>query len=262
MGKTFTVQPKKAIDVVVLMSARKSAITNKKTIASMLYNTNKKLRRFGYDARYALISYGAAAKGAYGSRSHTFNGKFFSSDNDVATAIKNMAYIGEKTDINDYNEAILRATRQPFRPDAARMIIMFKFDTYSPSWFGPTTDETKFALKYEANASLFVFNDFDFKDFQKGIFSAIGITRKNVYMTPTLKIDPLSRPLPKTPFTRYIHRSGGLFANKLSKSSEKVFTAALADAMIKDARDVETTCRRCVGSWHGFKCLTDNTVKC
>ena len=261
-GKSWTLKQKKEVDIVVLMSARKEARDHKKIIASMLYNMNKKITSMGFETRYSLISYGSAIKGIYGARSHTFNGKYFSNENVIATEIKAMDYTGKKTDVNDYNQAIMSATKMPFKPEASRVIVLFNFDKYIPSWYGPTSDETKFALKYKANASLFVFDKFNFDDFQTGIFKAIGLTKDKMYMTPSLKTFPMTKKLPKTPFTKYVYRNGGLFTNEMTKKTEKVYTGALSNAVMNFLEKEANLCKKCSWSKYGVICKTDNTAKC
>ena len=261
-GKSWTVKQKKDVDVVVVMSARKEARNYKKIIASMLYKMNKQIDNLGYDARYALVSYGSSTKGRYGARSHTFKGKYFSTGNDIATEIKNMEYTGEKNDVNDYNQAILSAAHNPFKPEAMRVIILFNVDKYIPSWYGPTADETKFALKYEANASLFVFDKFNFDEFQQGFSRAIGMTAKKLYMTPSLRVFPMTRPLPRTPFTKYIQQTGGLFSNQITIKTEKIFTGALSRAISNELRERVHLCKRCYWSRHRAICRADQTARC
>lgn len=244
------------------MSARSEAREYKKIVASMLYNMNKKITSQGITTRYALISYGAAVKGTYGARSHTFDGKYFSTENEVATEIKQMDYTGKKTDTNDYYQAIMSAAKQPFKAEAMRIIILFNFDKYIPTWYGPTSDETEFTLKYEANASLFVFDNFNFEEFQNGMFKAIGMTNKKLYMTPSLKVFPLKKSMPHTPFTKFVRKSGGLFMNKITKKTEKIFTGVLSDAVNNILKEGVHLCKTCKQSKYGVQCRTDRTAKC
>lgn len=261
-GKSWTVKQKKDVDVVVVMSARKEARNYKKIIASMLYKMNKQIANMDYDARYALVSYGSSTKGRYGARSHTFKGKFFSTGNEIATEVKTMDYTGEKNDVNDYNQAILSAAHSPFKPEAIRVIILFNVDKYIPSWYGPTADETKFALKYQANASLFVFDNFDFEEFQQGYLKAIGMTAKKLYMSPSLKVYPMTKPLPRTPFTKYIQQTGGLFSNKITTKTEKIFTGALSRAISNQLQERVHLCKRCYRSRYRIICRTDQAARC
>lgn len=244
------------------MSARKQAQSAKKFIASMLYNANKKIAALGLNTRYALISFGAKSKMRYGSRSHTFNGQYFSTENTIATAIKTMEYTGDSKDTNDYNDAILRATKQQFRPGASKLILLFNFDKYASSWYGPSSDEVKFALKYEANATLFAFDKFDFSSYQDGIYTALGMTRSSVFMTPGFRVVSNTKNLPQTPFTRYVHCAGGLFGNNFSKSTIKAYTSALSFAAKQELTSHKGKCHRCVMGRYNLRCRSDVTATC
>ena len=258
--KPWNVMQKKDVDVVVVMSTRKEARKSKKTIASLLYNMNKQITNMGYDTRYALVTYGSSTKGRYGARSHTFKGKYFSTENEIATEIKSMKYVGKESDVNDYNQAILSATYMPFKAEAMRIIILFNVDKYIPSWYGPSAEETKFSLKYEANASLFVFDKFNFDEFQLGYMRAIGMTAKKLYMTPSLNVYPMTKPLPRTPFTKYVQRNGGLFSNQVTKKTEKIFTRALSAAVLDELKEGVHLCKRCFWARYRVICRTNQTA--
>ena len=261
-GDKWTQKGSNAVDIVVVMSARKQAQNAKKFVAAMLYNANKKIAALGLNTRYALISFGAKSEMRYGSRSHTFNGQYFSTENAIATAIKTMEYTGDSKDTNDYNDAILRATQQQFRPGASKFILLFNFDKYSSSWYGPTSDEVKFALKYEANATLFAFDKFNFSGYQNGIYTALGMTRRNVFMTPGFRTVQNNKDLPQTPFTRYVHSAGGLFGNNFSKSTIKAYTSALSFAARQELKSRKGKCHSCVMGRYRLICRSDSTATC
>lgn len=261
-GKSFNVIQKKNADIVVVMSARKAAQEYKNLIASMLYKVNTRITSMGINTRFSLISYGSSTKGPYGARSHTFNGKYFSTEDEIATEIKQMEYAGKEGDSNDYYQAIMQASQRPFKAEAMRVVLLFNFDKYVPTWLGPTEDETKFALKYEANASLFVFDNFRFEELQTGMLRPIGMTRKAMFTMPSFKVLPMTKPLPRTPFTDFVRRSGGLFANDITKKTTKALTAALSQSVTNDLKNGIHACKRCSWARYNIICRTDNTARC
>ena len=254
-GDTWTTKASKDVDVVVLVSGRASGSKFRRTIASMLYNTNKNFVKMGFTTRYALVSYGTNTKSKYGSKHHTYDGQYFSTEAEITTAIKKMSFTGKQEDTNDYYSAILKATRLPFKPSASRVFFLFNFDDYKPSWFGPTLDETKFALRHEANASLFVFDDFSF---DKNI---IGKTNSQVYVNPFRAV-PTATEFPDNKFTTLVRPTGGMFINKLKPSQKKTFTAALSNAAAMPLRDSLKSCKVCIKKRREVICKSDNTVAC
>eukprot|EP00794_Sanderia_malayensis_P007911 gene7911-8766_t len=258
-GNTWTQKPTKEIDVVVLVSARSSASKFRRSIASMLYSTNKKFVKMGYNTRYALVSYGTGSQSSYDSRSHTHDGEYFSDEKDIATAIKTMAYTGADTDRNDYYAAILRGAGMAFRPGATKLFFLFNFGEYKSSWFGPTFDETQFALKYKANASLFVFDDFQFKSVEDT--QVLGETINHVYLKPFQPVDR-TRELPVNAFTKLVRHDGGMFSNNLRPAETKGLTSALSHAAKIYAERNMKSCQTCAIKRHRVVCRSDITVKC
>jgi len=258
-GDKWIQKSTKEVDVVVIVSGRSKAIKFRRSIAKMLYTTNKNLMKMGFSTRYALVSYGTDSKSYYGSDSHTFDGKYFSTMEDVSTSIKTMEYTGNEMHSNDYFSAIHRASKLAFRPGATKLFYLFNFDSYKSALFGPTLDHAKFTLKNDANATLFVFNDFNFKPVENN--DILGMTAERVYLKPFRPISKVTD-FPMNDFTRFVKRHGGMFLNNLKPAQAKALTAGLSDAATEPLAFNMKTCQVCTVVKHNVMCHTDVTVSC
>ena len=230
----------------------------------MIFNLDKTLTGNGYLTRYALI--GFAGDGVY-ERPHyrTPDGNMFNDATTVATTIKNMLYTGTSENFNDVYSPLVLASLLRFRPSAERFFLLINSDTYKPCWYGPTLDETIMSVKHESNATLFAFDNFNFKSVSEG--KVIGQTEKKVYLYP-YQVLPLSTELPRSPFTKLVKLTdGGMFTNKLKSSQEKIVEKALTDSFLQILKTNTQSCKSCrlergCGGQALPVCRNDNRVKC
>ena len=233
----------KDLDVVVMISERKKIRSMRRTIASLIVNVNRNMQLSGHATRFALIGFGG--HGVHESAHlHTPSGRIFTNAAQIATTIKTMPYTGTTDNMNDAFDAMLLASKLKYRPSAARVFVLFNSDMHKPSWFGPTEDETIMSVKYESNATLFAFDNFNFKSVDKSV--VVGQTQKRVYLYPN-EVLPLTTDFPESPFTKLVKLTrGGMFSSKLKPLQEKIMETAITDSLLEVLKINSQNCKSCV----------------
>eukprot|EP00794_Sanderia_malayensis_P008123 gene8123-8993_t len=253
------VQPlKNYVDVVVMISERKAVRKMRRTIATMIYYVNKGLEKKGFNTRYALIGFGGNGvheKPHY----HTRRGQYFRNAADMSSLIKELPYTGESSNSNDVFAAINLASAMQMRPAARKVFMMFNFDQPKTCFFGAGMAAAE--LKRKANATLLVFDNFDFKSYGKS--RVIGQTASRVYLSPDFQAVPMSDyEMPQSAFTELARESnGGLFLNKFKPAEMKVMVTAVSDALIEPVTQNKLQCQKCKLSWK-VQCKTTDRMTC
>ncbi len=227
------VQPmKKDVDVVVLVSERKSVRKIRRTIATMLYYVNKDLEYKGFNTKYAVIGFGG--KGV-NEKPHFLmrRGQFFRNAAEMTSMVKEIPFTGDSSNTNDAYDAINMASKMQFRPGARKVFMLFNFDEQKSGFFGPSLDETVKVVERKADATLLVFDDFKFKTYGKS--GVIGQTSDRVYLSPDFQAVPMADyEMPRSAFTELARSSnGGLFLNKFRPAELKVMVTAVSDALVE-----------------------------
>jgi hypothetical protein len=235
---------KRAVDIVVVMSERKSVNSVKAQFANLLREINRRMTRKGrYDVRFSLIGFGGSGI-AEKAHLRPVNGEIFTQNiKELSKEIVRTKYTGNADNSNDAYFAILEASRQHFRPGASRVIFLFNTEAHTSHKNGPSLEETMTALTEVSNASLFVFDKVAFKNIRKN--KIIGQTNRKIYTNSHLALPSGNLQMPASEFTELVQKSqGGLFANKLKK------VPRIAHAVYNGVREWLMTdsqlCKKCV----------------
>ena len=221
----------------------------------MLHQLQGIFKSRNFDTRYALVGFGG--QGIY-EEAHFhplgIGSSVFGNMHHLRRELThNMPFKGEGKISNDAYHAIVAASRLSFRPGAHKMFVMFNTEPHASHKYGASYTEAMFALEKEAGASLFVFDEFNFKSLnKKGI--TIGQTLYKIYTTKNLNGLQISdMELPSSEFKDFvIQTNGGMFSNKLVRPSD--FSTILSDAISDNLAQNKQKCRVCklTKSWHGI----------
>ena len=251
----------KDVDVVVIVSERAKARSLRRTMALSLFHINRRLAKRGFNTRYALVGFGGN-NAQEEPHLHTVGGNDFSDAGTVTGKVKDMPYTGEANNKNDAYAAITFASQLKFRPGARKVFILFNFDAHKPSFFGPTLDETVYNLRYKANATLIVFDNFDFMPYGKS--RVVGQTETRVYLSPDYQAIPLNDfKMPRSSFTKLVRVSdGAMFINKFKLSENKIVVTAAVDALTQPLNSNISGMQCCKLRHSHPKCRISNPMKC
>jgi len=234
---------KRAVDIVVIMSERKSVNSVKNQFANLLREINRRMtRKQHYNVRYALIGFGGSG---INEKAHIrpINGEIFGNAKPLSKLISKTKYTGNADNSNDAYHAILEASRLRFRPGASRVIFLFNTEAHTSHKDGPSLEETMTALTDVSNASLFVFDKVAFKNIKKN--KIIGQTNRKIFTNSHTALPVNKLDMPASEFKELVVKSqGGLFANKLQK------VPRIAHAVYSGVREWLNTdnqqCKKCV----------------
>ena len=260
LGDKWIEPVSKDVDVVVLMSKRAKSHKLRRTLAYSLFSINRRLAKRGFNTRYALVGFGGNGM-MEEAHVHTIGGNVFSDAGLVSSVIKEMKYNGKSTDNNDAYEAISLASKLHFRPGARKIFVLFNFDEFKPSFFGPTLDETMNDLKGRANATFIVFDDFKFMPYGKS--RVIGQTETRVYLSPDYLAVPIEDyKMPRSEFTKLVRVSdGGMFRNEFRPTESKIMVTAVVDALL-DKLNTGKSGVQCCRLYYYPKCKTTDLASC
>lgn len=246
------------VDVVVIVSERTKAQNLRLAMATSLYYIERRLRRRGLSTRFALVGFGGS-KIQEEPHLHTMGGNEFSDIGTVSGKVKQMPYTGEAENKNDAYAAITFASNLRFRPGARKMFILFNFDSHKPCFFGPTFDETVYYMRHKANATLIVFDNFDFKPYKN--MHVIGQTKSRVYLKRYYQAVPSKNiKMPRSSFTKLVRISNGaMFNNNFEYRASKVMATAVAETLTpSDASGMQC----CKLRMKHPKCKISDPLKC
>lgn len=253
IGDKWTVKSKNNIvDVVVMISARNGQ--PKRDITKVLQNLNQKMKKNDYDVNYALIGFGGAGIHEEAHVHALGEGvDVFGNMNQLLNEIQRLSFNGQGTISNDAYHAIKVASQQHFRTGSQKIFIMFNVEPHNSFKFGASYTEAFVGLTHDADAGLYVFDEFNLKNLgEKG--SIIGQSLSKTYTTnePTgHRIENLE--LPASEFKEMIEASNGaVFDNKIENPNK--VTKSLFDAINSRIEEYKTKCHSCelVQTWHGL----------
>jgi len=260
-------KPSKNVDIVFMMSQRRSVFSSRKQVSKLIANLQKSFKLSNEKTRYALIGFGG--KGIH-ERAHSHPlGKgvdVFGTAAELAREITNMPYEGVGTSSNDAYQAILAASKLRFRPGASKIFIMYNTEPHNSHEHGPVYDEALYMLKNEANAALFVFDKFNFKRVA-GAGQIIGQTPHKLYTTRYLNGLPENTvDFPFSEFTTMAKSTnGGWFSSRVK--NPKQVSKSLYKAISANLRVQGNQCKSCrVEATYTdvprIVCLANPNVKC
>jgi len=242
---------KRAVDIVVVMSERKSVNSVKGQFANLLKEIHRRMVKKGrYNVRFALVGFGG---NGINEKAHVrpIKGDIFVKSGQfkaLSKLITQTKYTGSSDNSNDAYHAILEASRLRFRPGASRVIFLYNTEAHTSHKDGPSLEETMTALTDSANASLFVFDKVAFKNIRKN--KIIGQTNRKIFTNSHTQLPVNNLEMPASEFKLLVQKSqGGLFANKLQK------VPRIAHAVYNGVREWLGTdnqqCKKCVfeGVW-------------
>jgi len=241
----------KQVDVVVMVSQRKTTKAYKKQIEKILSHLQKTFKNDKMDTRYSLVGFGGEG---IREKAHTYalSDKVFGNIAELVREIASMAFNGKGSSSNDAYSAILKASRHHFRPSANREFILFNSEPHTSHPYGPTFVESLYSLTKEAGANLFVFDDIKLKNlYKKG--RTLGLTTTKVFTSKFMKgFESSKYELPTSAFKEMIVKSnGGIFTNTIQrpKDASSILYNAITDS-IKVNQDI---CKSCVveKTWYG-----------
>ena len=259
-GDKWTEPITKDVDVVVIVSERTRAQSLKRIMALSLFNLDRRLAKRNLNTRYALVGFGGNEVHEE-PHTHTMGGSEFSDVATVSGKIKEMPYTGKENNRNDVYAAITFASNLRFRPGARKVFVFFNFDAHKPCFFGPTFDETVYYMRYKANATLIVFDDFDFMPY--GDSRVIGQTESRVYLSPYYQAVPLKDfKMPRSSFTKLVRISdGAMFINNFKYYEVKMVVTAVTDALTQPLSNTSGV-QCCKLRYMHPKCRISDPMKC
>lgn len=267
VGSSWNQKPlKRSVDVVVLVSERRTVKkAARKTLVKTLANINKRLNAGRYNTRFSLVGFGGNDIHER-AHLHTLNGAQFSKMNVLSKELTTMKFEGKIEDKNDAYHGILLASTLNFRPGASRVFILYNTVPHEAHELGPSHTETIRALTHEANAALFVFDSFTFKNLGRSTGKIIGQSNRRMYPADSTALPLPGIELPASEFKEMVKASkGGMFSNNIKniKSVSRAVYEAIKFWLNEDGQ----MCKRCSlqDTWFGVAnpiCKADKSIKC
>lgn len=210
---------KNKMDVVVLVSQRQGQQKMRKNFNKFMRHLNAMLKNNKkQDIRYSVVGFGG--QGIY-ERAHVqpLGDGFdvFGNINELIDELQSIPFNGEEETSNDAFHAILRASMLNFRPGASKVFVMFNSAPHTAHSEGPAYEEAKYALVKEAEATLIVFDKFDFKQINKRQGAVFGQSTRKLYTNKHWK-KGLGRPmeLPSSEYRELVEDTeGAMFQSKI-----------------------------------------------
>lgn len=260
---------KKTMDVVVLVSQRDAQNKMKKSFTKFMQQLNAMLKNSKkQNIRYSVVGFGGQGINEKAHVQPLGKGHdVFGSIKDLVAALNDMSLDGQEETTNDAYHAILRASTLQFRPGASKVFIMFNTQPHTSHSEGPALEEARYALEKEAEATLIVFDKFNFKKINQRQGEVFGQSTRKLYTAKHWK-KGLGRviDLPSSDYREFVEDTdGAMFQNKINNA--KHTAGSVFDVLQQHITRHVKHCKVCrvISTWTGATkvlCQTQEGLKC